>query len=532
MAAAPSVADGRDGTAVTGSVSDVPKLTGTHEFTIRDYSRTKGIGVGKSILSEHFSVNGRRWYIRFYPDGYSTADGAWIAFYAQTLHKPQLRPVRAEFSFQLLGPDGEVRHTRRSDRACKYDTFCNSWGIRRYITRYQLESAALGAIHADSITVRCTVTIHRAQRRSLAVNRPGLVKMPPPPPSNHGENAIRFLASRKAPFDVRFEVDGEVFEAHRMVVAAQSSWFEASSTGTAARREGRASPSRRRHRYRGGVQGVLHFIYTDELPGEAAGGRGSYDVTLRLFAAADYYLIDRLKLMCACRLGDFIKDSTVEALMEIAEAYSCNDLQQACRNFAARRGLRLGIVDNIKLQATNLYMKANDLKIFNVRKKHSICAAWLYIACRQANKPRTIKEICTVTNGVTKKEISRAKYLLVQHIEEKKSESMEINSVRPRDLVRRFCSTLGMSNKAIQAAEEAANRVQRLDIRRNAISIAGTIIYLISKSFMEPRDKVAIKDICFVAGLTEITIRSCHKELYNYAPWLLETYTTQHAKGK
>ncbi|KAI4971629.1 hypothetical protein ZWY2020_002543 [Hordeum vulgare] len=27
--------------------------------------------------------------------------------------------------------------------------------------------------------------------------------------------------------------------------------------------------------------------------------------------------------MCACRLGEFIKDSTVKALMEIAEAYSC-----------------------------------------------------------------------------------------------------------------------------------------------------------------------------------------------------------------
>ncbi|KAM3370577.1 hypothetical protein ACQJBY_018107 [Aegilops geniculata] len=193
---------------------------------------------------------------------------------------------------------------------------------------------------------------------------------------------------------------------------------------------------------------------------------------------------------------------------------------------------RLGIVDNIKLQATNLYMKANDLKIFNIRKKHSLCAACLYIACRQANKARTIKEICTVTNGVTKKEVSRAKDLLVHHIEEKKGECMEINIVRPRDLVRRFCSTLGMSNKAIQAAEEAANRVQRLDIRRNAISIAGTIIYLISESSKEPRDKVAIKDICYVAGLTEITIRYCHKELCNYAPWLLETYTTQHAKEK
>ncbi|KAF7011409.1 hypothetical protein CFC21_025720 [Triticum aestivum] len=348
MAAAPSVADGRDLTAVTGSLSEVPKVTGTHEFTIREYSRTKGMGVGKSVVSQHFSVDGRRWHIRFYPDGYSTADGGWIALYAQTLHKPQLRPVSAEFTFQLLGPDGDVRHTRRSDRACKYDTMCNSWGIRRYITRAHLESAALGAIHADSITVCCTVTIHKARRRSLAVNRPGLVKMPPPPPSSHGENAIRFLARGKVPFDVRFEVEGEVFEAHRMVVAAQSPWFEGLLYG-----HGREAATGKDVLLQvgGGIvtaeafRGVLHFIYTDELPGEATAkgrkGRGSYDVTLRLLEAADYYLMERLKLMCACRLGDLIKDSTVETLMETAEVYSCKDLEQACRNYAARRGLRL-----------------------------------------------------------------------------------------------------------------------------------------------------------------------------------------------
>ncbi|XBJ04884.1 hypothetical protein VPH35_023757 [Triticum aestivum] len=312
LAAAPCVADG---TAVTGSVSEVPKVTGTHDFTICEYSRTKGIGVGKSILSQHFSVDGRRWHIRFYPDGYSTADGGWIALYAQTLHKPQFLPVSAEFTFQLLGPDGDVRPTRRSDRACKYDTLARRW--------------------APS-------TIHKARRRSLSVNRPGLVKMPPPPLSNHGENAIRFLASGKAPFDVRIEVDGEVFEAHRMVVAAQSAWFEGLLYG-----HGREAGKDLLLEVGGGIvtaeafRGVLHFIYTDEIPGEAAKGRGSYDVTLRLLVAAEYYLIDRLKLMCACRLGDFIKDSTVGTLMEIAEAYSCKDLEQACRNFAARRGLRL-----------------------------------------------------------------------------------------------------------------------------------------------------------------------------------------------
>ena len=59
-----------------------------------------------------------------------------------------------------------------------------------------------------------------------------------------------------------------------------------------------------------------------------------------------------------------------------------------CKNYIFNR---LGIVDSIKLEAKNLYMKANDLKLFNIRKKQSVCAACLYIACRQANKARTIK---------------------------------------------------------------------------------------------------------------------------------------------
>jgi speckle-type POZ protein len=345
MGASPSVPVGGDATAVTGSVSEVPKIVGVHEFTIREYSRTKGIGVGKSVLSQYFSIDGRRWYIRFYPDGYSRADSAWVAFYAQTLYKPQFRAVRAEFTFQLLGANGEVRYTRRSDRACKYDTFCNSWGIRRYIGRNTLEAAALAAVHNDSITVRCTVTIHQASRRSLPVPHPWLVHMPDPPASTHGENAIRFLAGGKAPFDVRFDVDGEIFEAHRMVVAAQSPWFDGLLYGYG--REARESDP---VDVGGGVvgaeafRGVLHFIYNDELPATVTAKKRQnrrYEATLRLFQAADYYLMDRLKMLCAIRLGDFIQDSTVDTIAEYAEAFSCKELEQACKNFAQRRGVTL-----------------------------------------------------------------------------------------------------------------------------------------------------------------------------------------------
>jgi speckle-type POZ protein len=338
MGAAPSVPDGDDATAGSG----IRKVIGTHEFTIREYSRTKGLGVGKSIVSQYFSVNGRLWYIRFYPDGYSVADSAWVAFYLQSLYKPQFRAVRAEFSFQLLGPNGEIRHTRRSDRACKYDTMCNSWGIRRYITRTQLESAALAAVHNDSVTVRCTVTVH--DRRRL-VPRAGLVQMPESVASVHVQNNIRFFASGKAPFDVRFEVDDEIFEAHRMVVAAQSPLFQELLYGS-----GREAGKSHLVNVAGGIvgaeafRGVLHFIYNDELPATLTGKKSvsrQYQALLRLFEAADYYLMDRLKMMCAIRLGDFINATRLERIAAYAEVYSCEELEKACKNFAERRGVSL-----------------------------------------------------------------------------------------------------------------------------------------------------------------------------------------------
>ncbi|XP_051177429.1 BTB/POZ and MATH domain-containing protein 1-like [Lolium perenne] len=340
MGAAPSVPDGGDdATAVTGSASDISKVSATHEFTICEYSRTKGMGIGKSILSQYFSVDGRRWFMRFYPDGYSRNDAAWVAFYVQTLYKPQFRAVRAEFTFQLLGANGEVRHTRRSDRACKFDTFCNSWGIRRFISRAQLEAAALAAVHNDSITVRCTVVVHKEQAKNLPVPRPMLADQLP---SIHAQNAIRFYASGKAPFDVRFSVGGEVVGAHKMVLAAQSPWFESLLYGP--------EPANLVDVCGGVVsaealRGVIHFIYNDELPPAVTSNKRTaqsrYGATLGLYSAADYYHMDRLKMMCAITLGGCINQNTVHQIAEYAKAYSCKELDQACKNFADRRGMML-----------------------------------------------------------------------------------------------------------------------------------------------------------------------------------------------
>jgi speckle-type POZ protein len=62
--------------------SDAPTASATHEFIIRNYSRTKGIGIGQAIRSANFTVDDREWNIEFYPDGYSFFDWRDPALFA------------------------------------------------------------------------------------------------------------------------------------------------------------------------------------------------------------------------------------------------------------------------------------------------------------------------------------------------------------------------------------------------------------------------------------------------------------------
>ncbi|XP_039818796.1 BTB/POZ and MATH domain-containing protein 1-like [Panicum virgatum] len=324
-------------------------VSGTHQFTIRHYSQTKGIGPGNSILSRYFTVDGRTWFARFYPDGY-TPNSAFAAFYVQTLYKPRRRAVLARFTFQLLKPDGTVRYSRRSDGPCTFDRRCNSWGFRVFVTREALEGAELGVLHEDSIKVRCTVEVVNSRRResrgggdgdrasSVAAGSATMA----PQSADFAANAMRlFLKSGRAPFDVKFSVGGTVFEAHGLVVAAQSEWFATALYGHGGE-GGRwaeaglpcvtisgTSPE--------AFEGVLHYIYHDELPEKLIKANGEAAMTRQLFEAADMFLIERMKQMCAGRLRRFIRDDTVRGIMDLAQAHSCKELEQACQAFLGRR---------------------------------------------------------------------------------------------------------------------------------------------------------------------------------------------------
>ncbi|CAA3013118.1 transcription initiation factor IIB-2 [Olea europaea subsp. europaea] len=128
---------------------------------------------------------------------------------------------------------------------------------------------------------------------------------------------------------------------------------------------------------------------------------------------------------------------------------------------------RLGLVATIKDRANEIYKKVEDQKSSRGRNQDAILAACLYIACRQEDKPRTVK---------------------------------------------------------VKAAQEAVQKSEESDIRRSPISIAAAIIYIVTQL---SDDKKLLKDVSLATGVAEGTIRNSYKDLY---PHLLKIIPNWYAQ--
>ncbi|KAI3867168.1 hypothetical protein MKW92_041697 [Papaver armeniacum] len=180
---------------------------------------------------------------------------------------------------------------------------------------------------------------------------------------------------------------------------------------------------------------------------------------------------------------------------------------------------RLGLVSTVKDLANEIYKKMEDVKSSKGRNKNAIFAACLYTACKRLGKLRTMKEISSVANGATKKEIGRA----TKHLEEIGNGDSDgsTHTKDAGDSVRRFCSILGMSHKDVKAAQEAVAKTEECDIRRNPVTVAATIIYMISQLSDERK---LIRDVAGVTGAAEVTIKNSYKDIYPYASRLVPAW--------
>ncbi|XP_078445568.1 BTB/POZ and MATH domain-containing protein 3-like [Wolffia australiana] len=303
-------------------------VNGSHLYTIKGYSLSKGMGAGKYMSSEAFTVGGYQWAIYFYPDGKNPEDGALYvsAFIALASDGTD---VRALFELTLLDQSGKDKHKVHShfDRALESGPYSlkykgSMWGYKRFFRRSALETSDY--IKDDCLAMRCTVGVVRTRMEaprqlSVAVPRPDM------------GGCLGKLLESGVGADVVFDVGEESFRAHKLILAARSPVFRAQFFGLIGdRNAARAAVADMEAAV---FKAMLQYIYTDELPETAA--EPSAVLFQHLLAAADRYGLDRLKLLCEQKLCGEISPATVAATLAVAEQHQCSQLKAACLKYAA-----------------------------------------------------------------------------------------------------------------------------------------------------------------------------------------------------
>ncbi|KAJ6319166.1 hypothetical protein OIU76_014485 [Salix suchowensis] len=212
----------------TTSTSITETVNGSHEFKVDGYSLSKGTGIGKYVASDTFYIGGYAWAIYFYPDGKSSEDNAsYVSLFIALASEGT--DVRALFELTLMDQSGKERHKVHSHfgRALESGPYTlkyrgSMWGYKRFYKRTQLESSDF--LKDDTLLIRCCVGVVKSHTEGPKTYTIAL------PPSNIGQHFGKLLESGKGT-DVNFEVDGEIYASHKIVLAARSPVFRAQLFG-------------------------------------------------------------------------------------------------------------------------------------------------------------------------------------------------------------------------------------------------------------------------------------------------------------
>ncbi|KAH8808160.1 cyclin-like protein [Xylogone sp. PMI_703] len=207
----------------------------------------------------------------------------------------------------------------------------------------------------------------------------------------------------------------------------------------------------------------------------------------------------------------------------------------------------VNIPKNVSDTAKHLFKLVDDAKAFKGKSQEAIIAGCIFIACRQCGVPRTFREIYALTK-VSKKDIGRTFKALEKFFASDSAGKAAMasaagtltstdkyqttTSTNAKDLCLRYCSQLGLKNqqfvKVSQGLAEKMSTVGDL-AGRSPLSVAAACIYMASYLLGKPK---SAKEISQVAGVSDGTIRTAYKYLYQDRERLIEPEWIADGKGK
>jgi len=161
---------------------------------------------------------------------------------------------------------------------------------------------------------------------------------------------------------------------------------------------------------------------------------------------------------------------------------------------------KLGVSKTILEQAAWIYRKVLKEGFTRGRPIQATAAAALYVACRDLETPRTLKDFAAIIN-VSKKELARCYRKMITVID------IQLPTVDLMRCVSRVAASVGFSEKVKRRALELVRLAQKSGnlVGKDPMGTAAAVLYIAGTLEGEP---VRQKDLAKAAGVTEVTIRN------------------------
>ncbi|MFZ0514537.1 MAG: TFIIB-type zinc ribbon-containing protein [Candidatus Nitrosopolaris sp.] len=166
---------------------------------------------------------------------------------------------------------------------------------------------------------------------------------------------------------------------------------------------------------------------------------------------------------------------------------------------------KLGLSDAIVEKSAYLYRKAQARMLVRGRTISGVLAAAIYIACREMEAPRTLKDIATACN-VKRKELSKDYRILHSRLD------LRIPQLEPMKCIAKVANIAKLGERTKRQAVEIMSNVTKKEISagKDPMGLAASVLYL---SSIKTGEITTQSDIARAAGVTEVTVRNRAKEL-------------------
>lgn len=251
--------------------------------------------------------------------------------------------VRALFKLSLMDQSGKGKHKVQShfDRPLESGPYTlkysgSMWGYKRFLRRSLLDTSDF--VKDDTLKICCTVGV------VVSVTESPNSHYVPIPETNLSQQFGELMENEETS-DITFDVVGEKFYAHKLVLAARSPVFKSQFFGSSHEKNNKEI-------FIGDMQpkvfkAMLHFIYRDTLPdtdehvwsppvtASLPCPSTSTSMAECLLAAADRFMLDRLKSLCEAKIFQSISIDNVCTILSLAQCYLASQLKFECLKFAA-----------------------------------------------------------------------------------------------------------------------------------------------------------------------------------------------------